>query len=339
MARINRNERSVNLREEHMKRTMRGLLTAIVAFCAAAVHGAETYPSRPIRIIVPFAPGAATDTIARLVGQKLTESWGQQVIVDNRGGAGGNLGMGIAANANPDGHTVLFVSSSFMVNPGLYAKIPYDPYKSFIPVSNLSASPHVFFTHPSQPMKTIHELIEAVKNDPKKYSMATPGIGTVPHLSARLLAIDAKLDLVTVPYGGGGPSLSAVLGNQVPLGCQAIPPVTPHIQAGRVRALAVTAAARSASVPSVPTMAELGFKGQESRTITGMLLPAGTSAAIVEKLYEEVGRAMAKPDVRQRVLEMGADVIVSTPQQFTAEIRSEVERWKKVVKEANITVN
>jgi tripartite-type tricarboxylate transporter receptor subunit TctC len=322
-----------------MKQTLRGMLAVAVALGALAAHGAQTYPSRPIRIIVPFPPGAATDTIARLVGQKLTETWGQQVIVDNRSGAGGNLGMGIAANASGDGHTVLFVSSSFMVNPGLYSKIPYDPYKSFIPISNLSASPHVFFAHPSQPMKSMRELVDAVRKDPKKYSMATPGIGTVPHLSARLLAIDARLDLVTVPYGGGGPSLVAVLGNQVPLGCQAIPPVTPHIQAGRVRAFAVTAAERSKTAPEIPTMAELGFKGQESRTITGMLVPAGTPPAIVKKLYEEVGRAMRKPDVTQRVLEMGADVIVSSPQEFTAEIKSEVERWRKVVKEANITVN
>lgn len=322
-----------------MKLHFRSMLAVVIALGALPAQAAESYPSRPIRIIVPFAPGAATDIIARLLAQKLTEAWGQQVIVDNRGGAGGNLGMGIGANATGDGYTIMFVSSSFMVNPGLYKKIPYDPYKSFIPISNLSASPHVFFAHPSQPMNSMRELVDAVRKEPKKFSMATPGIGTVPHLSARLLAIDAKLDLVTVPYGGGGPSLVAVLGNQVPLGCQAIPPVTPHIQAGRVRAFALTAAQRSQTVPAVPTMAELGFKGQESRTITGMLVPAGTPAAIVKKLFEETQRAMATPDVKQRILEMGADVIVSAPQQFTAEIRTEVERWRKVIREADITVN
>src|SRR6185436_12537665 len=261
--------------------------------------------------------------------------WGQQVVVDNRGGAGGNIGMGLAANSTGDGHTILFVSSSYMVNPGLYKKIPYDPYKSFIPISNLSASPHVFFVHASQPMKSLAELIDAVKKDSKKYSVATPGIGTVPHLSAHLLAIDAKLDLVTVPYGGGGPSLVAVVGNQVPIGCQAIPPVTPHLQTGRLRAFALTAAQRSPIAPDVPTMAELGFKGHESETITGVLVPAGTPDAVVKKLFAEMSRGMHLPDVTQRVLDMGADVLVSTPQQFAAQIKEEVEKWTRVIKAAN----
>jgi len=323
-----------------MKLTMNIVLAATLSLLAStASHAAEAkYPSRPIRIIVPFAPGAATDIIARLLGQKMTEAWGQQVVVDNRGGAGGNIGMGIAANAAGDGYTILFVSSSYMVNPGLYKKIPYDPYKSFIPISNLSASPHVFYAHASQPVRSLAELIDAVKKDPKKFSVATPGIGTVPHLSAHLLAIDAKLDLVTVPYGGGGPSLVAVGGNQVPIGCQAVPPVTPHIQAGRVRALAFTTEKRTSMFPDVPTMAELGFKGHESETITGMLVPAGTPAPIVRKLFAEAARGMALPDVKQRVLDMGADVIVSTPQQFTAQIKEEVAKWAGVVKRANIHV-
>ncbi len=321
-----------------MKRSAAIILGLLLISLGHAVV-AQTYPSRPIRIIVPFAPGAATDIIARLLGQKMTEAWGQPVVVDNRGGAGGNLGMGLAAQAAGDGHTILFVSSSLMVNPGLYKKIPYDPYKSFIPISNLSASPHVFYTHPSVPAKSLSELINLVKNDPKKYSVATPGIGTVPHLSAYLLAIEAKLDLVTVPYGGGGPSLVAVLGNQVPIGCQAIPPVTPHLQAGRLRAHALTSPQRSPIAPDVPTMAELGFKGQESETITGMLVPAGTPAAIVKKLHAEAARGMALPDVKQRVLDMGADVIVSSPQEFTAQIKREVTRWSKVIKDANIPAN
>jgi tripartite-type tricarboxylate transporter receptor subunit TctC len=323
-----------------MKLTMNIVLAATLSLLAStASHAAEAkYPSRPIRIIVPFAPGAATDIIARLLGQKMTEAWGQQVVVDNRGGAGGNIGMGIAANAAGDGYTILFVSSSYMVNPGLYKRIPYDPYKSFIPISNLSASPHVFYAHASQPVRSLAELIDAVKKDPKKFSVATPGIGTVPHLSAHLLAIDAKLDLVTVPYGGGGPSLVAVVGNQVPIGCQAVPPVTPHIQAGRVRALAFTTEKRTSMFPDVPTMAELGFKGHESETITGMLVPAGTPAPIVRKLFAEAARGMALPDVKQRVLDMGADVIVSTPQQFTAQIKEEVAKWAGVVKRANIHV-
>jgi tripartite-type tricarboxylate transporter receptor subunit TctC len=322
-----------------MKATRRILIATALSFVAlGGVRAAEQYPARPIRIIVPFAPGAATDTIARLIGAKLTEIWGQQVVVDNRGGAGGNIGMGLAANSAGDGYTILFVSSSFMVNPGLYGKIPYDPYKSFIPISNLSHSPHVFFVHQSQPVKSLAELIDTIRKEPRKHSMATPGIGTVPHLSARLLAIDAKLDLVTVPYGGGGPSLAAVVGNQVPFGCQAVPPVTPHIKAGRVRALAFTSDQRTSMFPDVPTMAEVGFKGHESVTITGMLAPAGTPAPVVKKLYAEAKRIMHLPDVSAKVVDMGADVIVSTPEQFTAQIKHEVAKWTKVIQQSGIKV-
>jgi tripartite-type tricarboxylate transporter receptor subunit TctC len=317
-----------------------GLAAACVGtILAAAPAAAQEYPNRPLRFIVPFPPGGPTDVIARFVAQKLTEAWKQQVVVDNRSGAGGNIGMGIAAGATADGYTAIFVSSSFMVNPGLYKKIPYDPYKSFMPVSNLAASTHVIFSHPSHPVKSIAGLIEEVKKNPRNYSMATPGIGTLPHLSAHLLALDAKLDLVTVPYAGGGPSIAAVLGNQVPLGCQAIPPVTPHILAGRVRALALTSAKRSAIVPDVPTMAELGFKGHEAQTITGMLVPAGTSKTIVDRLHREVVRIVALPDITQRITDMGADVIASSPREFSAYVKSEIDKWGKVIKAANIQVN
>ena len=322
-----------------MKTAIRTAWVAALAFLAMPGLAADAqYPARPIRIIVTFAPGATTDVIARIVGQKMTESWGQQVVVDNRGGAGGNIGLGIGANAPADGYTLIFVSSSLFVNPSLYRKIPWDPHKSFAPISNLAHSTHVFFSHPSQPVKSMAELIDSVKKDPKKYAMATPGIGTTPHISAHLLALDAKLDLVTVPYGGGGPSLAAVVGNQVPFGCQAVPPVTPHIKGGRLRALAFTSEQRTSMFPDVPTMAELGFKGHESETITGMLVPAGTPDAIVKKLYSETARIIKLPDVTQRILEMGADVIVSTPQQFTAQIRNEVTRWSKVIQQSGIKV-
>ncbi len=315
----------------------------MVALSAMAVLSspapAQEYPSRPIRAIVPFPPAGPTDEVARLVGHKLTEAWKQQVVVDNRSGAGGNIGMGIAANAPADGYTVLFVSSSFMVNPSLYKKIPYDPYKSFTPISVLAASPHLFFTHPSQPVKSIAELIDVVKKDSKKYSIASPGIGTVPHLSAILLGLDARIDLVVVPYAGGGPSIAAVVGNQVPFGCQAIPPVTPHVKAGRVRALALTSDKRSEAVPEVPTMAELGFKGHEADTISGMLVPAGTPAAIVKKLHAEAVKAMMAPEVKSRIADQGFSIIVSSPQEFTEKIKRDVAKWGKVVKDANIVVN
>ena len=324
-----------------MKSIVRIVLAALpAAFALLAPHAsAQQYPTRPVRVIVPFAAAGPTDYIARIVAQKLTEAWGQQFVVDNRAGAGGNIGMGIAASAPADGYTLLFVSSSLMVNPSLYKTVPYDPHKSFAPISNIAASPHVFFTHPSQPVKSIAELIAAVKKDPKKYSISSPGIGTVPHLSSALLGLDAKIDLVIVPYGGGGPSLMAVVGNQIPFGCQAIPPVTPHIKAGRVRALALTSEKRSEIAPDVPTMAELGFKGHEADTISGMLVTAGTPAAIVKKLHAETVKAILSPDVKARIIEQGFDIVVSSPQEFGEKIKRDVEKWGKVIRDANIVVN
>jgi tripartite-type tricarboxylate transporter receptor subunit TctC len=311
-----------------------------IAACtlASGLAGAQQYPSRPIRIIVPFPAGGPTDTIARVVGKYLTESWGQPAVVDNRAGAGGNIGMGLAASSAPDGHTMIFVSSSFVANPGLYAKIPYDPYKSFAPVSKVVASPHAFFSHPSQPVKTITDLINLAKKNPGKFNIATPGIGTTPDLSAHLLRLDQKIDVVPVPYKGGAPSLAAVLGNQVAFGCQAIPPVTEHFRAGRLRGLAMTSPERVPALPDIPTMAESGYKGHEADTMTALLLPAGTPAAIVDRLHKEVSRIMAIPEERRRVSEMGFNIIMNTPQQFTAQIREEVARWGKVAREANLKV-
>jgi len=323
-------------------RTVIRAMAGAVGFVAATltVQAAfAAYPERPIRAIVVFPPGGPTDVVARIFAQELTKALGQQVVVDNRAGAGGNIGMGIAAQATADGYTMVFVSSSLMVNPSLYKKVPYDVYRSFQPISVLAASTHVWFTHPDVPVKSIADLVSFAKRNPGKASVATPGVGTVPHLSAYLLTLDAKIDLLPVPYAGGGPSIAAVLGNQVPFGCQAIPPVTAHILAGRVRALAITSAKRSAIVPNVPTMAELGFKGHEAETVSAYLVPAGTPAAIVKKLHAETVRIMRQPDVRKRITDLGADVVANSPREFAAYIRSEVRRWAKVIKDAKIPVN
>lgn len=323
-----------------MATKLAGLIAALITIGSAhAASPAAQYPTRPIRLIVPFPAGGPTDAIARILGQKLTESWGQQVVVDNRAGAGGNIGMGIAAQAAPDGQTIIFVSSSYVANPGLYKKIPYDPSQSFAPVTKVAAAPHAFFVHPSQPPKTIGELIELVKKNPKKYNIATPGVGTTPDLSAHLLRLDTKIDLTPIPYAGGGPSLQAVLGNQVPVGCQAIPPVTVHFKAGRLRALALTSDKRSPALPDVPTMAESGYKGHEADTMTGALLPAGTPKAIVDKWYNELKRIIAQPDVNAKITEMGFNIVMNTPQDFRAQIKEEVGRWGKVVRDAGIPVN
>ena len=314
-------------------------VAAAVLALGAGLAAAQDYPTRPVRMIVPFAAGGPTDVIARVVAQKLTEGLGQQVVVDNRAGAGGNLGMGLAANAPADGHTLIVVSSSYVVNPGLYSSIPYDPYKSFIPVSNMAASPNVFTVHPSLAARNMKELLTLVAADPKKFSVATPGVGTTPDLSAQLLRLTTKLDFVTVPFGGAGPAVSSVVANQTPIGCTALPPTTPHIQGGRLRGIAVTGHKRAGAIPDVSTMAEVGFKGQEADTLQGLLVPAGTPKAIVDRLHGLVVKMMAQPDVKARVEGLGFDIIASSPAEFSAQVKVEVEKWTKVVKAAGIKVN
>jgi tripartite-type tricarboxylate transporter receptor subunit TctC len=315
--------------------------TAVLAALAlnTTLAAAQDYPTRPVRMIVPFAPGGPTDVIARVVAQKLSEGLGQQVVVDNRAGAGGNLGMGLAANAPADGHTLIVVSSSFVVNPGLYGQIPYDPYKSFIPVSNMAASPNVFTVHPTVAARNMKELLTLIAADPKKFSVATPGVGTTPDLSAQLLRLTTKLDFVTVPFGGAGPAVNSVVANQTPIGCTALPPTTPHVQGGRLRGIAVTGAKRAAALPDVPTMAEVGFKGQEADTLQGLLVPAGTPKAIVDRLHGQIVKMMAQPEVRSRIEGLGFDIIASSPAEFAAQVKVEVEKWSKVVKAAGIKVN
>ena len=244
------------------------------AFASTAVCAAETpYPEKAVRMIVPFAPGGPTDVIARVVAARLSDAWNHQVVVDNRAGAGGNIGMGLAATAPADGYTIAVVSSSYVVNPTLYAKIPYDPYKSFVPVTNIAASPNVFVAHPSVPAKTMQDLVTVTMKDSKKYSVATPGVGTTPDLSAELFKMTAKLDIVRVPFGGAGPAVASVIGNQVPLGCVAMPPATPHITGGRLRGLAVTTLKRSSKAPDVPTFAESGLPGYEVNGWYGICSP------------------------------------------------------------------
>jgi tripartite-type tricarboxylate transporter receptor subunit TctC len=313
------------------------MLAAAALMAVTAANAAEPqYPTKAVRMIVPFAPGGPTDVIARVVAAKLSEAWKEQVVVDNRAGAGGNIGMGMASNATPDGYTIAVVSSSYVVNPSLYAKIPYDPYKSFVPVTNIAASPNVFVAHPTVPAKTMQDLVAVVQKDNKKYSIGTPGVGTTPDLSAELFKMTAKIDLVRVPYGGAGPAVASVIGNQVQLGCVAMPPATQHILGGRLRGLAVTSAKRSSALPDVPTMVEAGFKGQEADTLQGVFVPAGTPKAIVNKIAADIKRLMAQAETKQRVMELGFDIVTSTPEEFAAQVRVEIEKWSKVIKAAGI---
>lgn len=321
-----------------MRMLSRALVVLALAVSAAGAATAQTYPVRPIRLIVPFAPGGPTDTIARIVASRLAESLQQQVIVDNRAGAGGNIGMGLAAQATPDGHTLVLVSSSFVVNPGLYGKIPYDPYKSFEPISNWAAMPNVFVAHPSQPVKSMAEMVKLIQAGGGKYNIATPGIGTTPDLSATLLRLTLKLDVANVPYNGAGPAVAATVANQVPFGCMAMPGAAPHILAGRLRALAVTSAKRAPILPDVPTMAEVGYSGQEAETIQALLAPAGTPQAVVQRLYKESAAILARPEVKERIAGLGYEILASSPQELTAQIKAEVEKWRRVVQQAGIKV-
>lgn len=302
-------------------------------------HAAEpVWPTRPVRVIVPFAPGGGTDILARMIAARMTEFTGQQWIVDNRAGAGGNIGAGIVAHAAPDGQTVLIHSSALLVNPALYKSIPYDPYQSFIPVTNFAASPNLFSAHPTVPAKSLPDALKLAQADLKKYAFATPGIGTTPHLAVEMLKYAVKLDLSNIPYNGAGPSVAAHLAGQVVLACSALPTPAPHVKAGRLRGLAMASAKRQAGFADVPTMAEAGFPEQESDTLQGVYFPAGTPAAIVKKFHAYLMKIGNLPDVRERVTGLGYDFVLSTPEAFMAQTRVEVEKWKRVVKNANVQV-
>ena len=310
----------------------------ILMLGSTQVFAQQPYPVRPVRLIVPFAPGGVTDVMARILAAKLTEVLRQQVIADNRAGGGGNIGYGIAANAAPDGHTVLMMSSSYLVNHALYAKAPYDPLKSFIPITNMASSPAVLVVHPSVSVKSVTELIKLARTNPGKYNLATPGLGTLPDLSATLLKLTEQVDLALVPYTGAGPSLNAVLANQVQAAYMALPTVAPHVQQGRLRAVAVAVAAdnRSPVMPDTPTMAEQGYKGHECEIPNGVMLPTGTPPAIGQMLYKHIMVILAQPETRSRIEGMSFTVLANTPEAFATQLRTEVTKWSKVIKSVGI---
>jgi tripartite-type tricarboxylate transporter receptor subunit TctC len=288
-------------------------------------------------VIVPFAPAGVTDIMARLLSQKYSEGLGQQFIVENRAGAGGNIGMGFVAHAAADGYTVLISSSSYVVNPSLYAKAPYE-YRDFAPVTLAASTPNVVVVHPSVPAKSLQELIALLKANPGKYSYAQPGTGTTPHLSGELFRLSFNVDIINVPFNGAGPAVAAVAGNTTPLAFVALPNVTPQIKSGALRALALASAKRSAALPDGPTMEEAGAPGQEAETMQGVFVPAATSRDIVNRLQRETARVIALPDVREKLAALGFEPVANTPEQFAAYLRTEIERWAKVVKAANIKV-
>lgn len=299
---------------------------------------AQTYPTRPVRVIVPVSPGGANDTTARLVAQALSENLGQQFYVENMVGAGGNIGMGFAARTPPDGYTLLAAGGNFVINPSLYAKIPYDPRKDFAPVSLLCSSPHVLALHPSVPATTLREFVALAKASPGKYSYASAGRGTPAHLAGELFKLAFDLDITHVPFGGGGPGISATIGGHVPLSVSALPTALPYVKAGNVRGLAMMSAKRTSLLPDVPTMAEASGNNLEADIVTGFVVPAGTPRDIVDRLYGAVTAVMAQPAFKARLATLGFDAVASTPDGFAEWINVEIAKWAKVIRDAHITL-
>ncbi len=309
---------------------------ALVALALAVPAFAQTYPTRQVRLIVPFAAGGPTDVIARIVAQKLSEAWGHQVVTENVPGAGGNTGVAMAARAPADGYTVLVVSTGFIVNPSMYSKIPYDPIKDFAPITLVAASPNVISANPDVPAKSLKDLIALIKANPGKYSFAQPATGSTPHLAGELFKQKYGLDLVTVPFNGAALAINSTIGGHTPIAFTALPPAMANIKDGKLRGLAVLSAARSPALPEVPTNGEAGVPDLESDTLTGIVAPAATPREIVDRWRNDIAAMVATPDVKQRLQDLGFAPVANTPEEFGARIKVEIARWGKVVRDANI---
>lgn len=301
---------------------------------------AQNYPTRPIRLIVPFPPGGTTDVVARLMAQKITDAWGQQVVVDNRPGAGGTIGTELAAKSPPDGHTLLMGSiTTHAVNPALYSKLNFDPVKDFVPVGLIVSSPQLLAVHPSVPAKSAREFIALARKSPGKLNYASAGAGTSPHLTFELFKSVAGVDLVHVPYRGTGPAITELVGGQVQAMITGVVALMPHVKSGRLRGLAVTSARRVSALPQLPTLQEEGLAGFDVSSWFGFFAPAGTSPNIVNRLNDEIARILADPEVVKRLTDQGADPAPMKPAQFAAYVKSEMERWGKVVRETGARAN
>jgi len=301
------------------------------ALLAPLAAQAQDYPARPVRVVVPFPPGGGTDIVARLVTQKLGERLGANFVIDNRSGAGGTIGTEIVAKSPPDGYTLAVVSGSHAINPSLYRKLGYDAARDFAPVTLIVSGPGLLVVHPSVPAKTVKELIAVAKARPGQLHYASAGNGTPPHLAAELFKTMTGVNMVHVPYKGNTFAFTDLVAGQVSVSFPTIPSALPLVRSGRLRALAVTSARRSAVLPDVPTIAESGVPGYDSASWFGMLAPAGTPAAITTKLQQETARILQLPDIRKRFLDQGLDPVGDTPQEFAAFIGVEIAKWSKVV--------
>jgi len=310
----------------------------ILALCIASASPlhAAAYPDRSVKVIVPFPAGGVTDIATRLIAQKLSERLKQQFYIENIGGAGGNLGMASAAHAPGDGYTILFTSSSIVVNASLYKQLQFDAEKDFIPVTKAGASPNSWLVNNDFPSKTMHELIEAMKANPGRYSVGSPGNGTTPSLSIEMLKQRMGVSFVTVPFAGGGPMIQSVLGGFTPIACGAIGNAVALIKQGRIRALAITAKRHLETLPDVPTLDELGIKEQEAETMTGVFVPAGTPLPIVELLQREISAIVRIPEIKSRLEELGIVPEGNSSADFAAYIKNEIAKWKHVIEVSKI---
>jgi len=318
---------------------MKAMVRAIAFGAALLASGwaqAANYPDKPVKIIIPFSAGGVTDIAGRLIAQKLSERLGQQFYVENMPGAGGNLGMAQAAKAPGDGYTLLLASSSFVVNPSLYAKAPYDAEKDFVPITKAGGSPNSWQVNPNFPAKTMKELIDLIRKEPGKYSVGSPGAGTTPSLSIEMLKHDLKLNFITVPFAGGGPMTQSLLGGHVPIACGAVGNSVTLIKEGKIRAIAITDKARLEALPDVPTLDEQGITDQDAETMSGLFAPAGTPPEIVNLLQKDVAEIVKMPEIKARLLELGIVPSGNTPAEFKAYVKAEIAKWKRVIENAGI---
>jgi tripartite-type tricarboxylate transporter receptor subunit TctC len=322
-----------------MAAVLRVLLAVMGVLAGVTASTAQGYPNKPVRVVVGFPAGGPTDVIARLVAQKLSDSLGHQFFVENIGGAGGNTAAGQVARVTPDGYTIMVISTGFVVNPSLYAKVPYDPIKDFTPVTLVAVSPNVVVVNPQVPAKTLPELVQLIRDNPGKYSFAGPGVGSTPHLGGELFRLAFDLDLVHVPFTGAGPAIQATVGGHTPIAFTALPPALSAVQSGQLRALGVAATERAAGMPDVPTFAEQGVNDQEADTLTGIVAPAGTPREIIDLLYRETANAVRQPEVSERLKVLGFKAVVNTPDEFGARIKLEIEKWSKVVRNAKLRID
>jgi len=330
----------VSLHFSGFRRTLLTCLAAAALPTLPLAASAQGYPSKTVTIIVPFAAGGTTDLLARIVGQSLMAELGQTVVIDNRAGAGGNIGASMVAKAAPDGYTLLMGTvGTHAINEALYSKLPFDPHKDFAPLSRVATVPNLLVVHPSQPFKTVQDVIDYARAHPGQINYGSSGNGTSIHLSAEMFKSMTGTDMLHIPYKGSGPAVADLLGNQFALMFDNLPTVIPHVRSGKLRPIAVTTTTRSPELPDIPTIAESGVPGFEAFSWFGLFAPKGTPQPVIDTLHSALAKVLAKSEVKDKIAGQGGHVVIDTPAQFTAFIEAETAKWGKVVKASGAKVD